>query len=245
MIRDIKKKMVILSRRMPFSNDVKAFMNHMEKKEWVYRNLKMEGSQLTPEQTENLLTGQYVLAASVWEHLMVQRLEKILASMYDFISRRVDIDLKLINTFHNLLSADNADLSDGYRKKSMVITEYDYIPLIPAEIPSAMKKLQMIIDKKNKITGDSVECFDAAAEIHNEILRILPYGGDDKILARVLMTYFLMERGYPAVIFDMSEEEYNNAVFKGLRDADYSKIREAMLKAVLERTDLMMQLTDY
>jgi Fic family protein len=245
MIRDIKKKMVILSRRMPFSNDVKAFMNHLEKKEWVYRNLKMEGSRLTPEQTENLLTGQYVLAASVWEHLMVQRLEKILASMYDFISRRVDIDLKLINTFHNLLSADNADLSDGYRKKSMVITEYDYIPLIPAEIPSAMKKLQMIIDKKNKITGDSVECFDAAAEIHNEILRILPYGGDDKILARVLMTYFLMERGYPAVIFDMSEEEYNNAVFKGLRDADYSKIREAMLKAVLERTDLMMQLTDY
>ena len=245
MIREIKKKMVILSRRMPFSNDVKAFMNHLEKKEWVYRNLKMEGSRLTPEQTENLLTGQYVLAASVWEHLMVQRLEKILASMYDFISRRVDIDLKLINTFHNLLSADNADLSDGYRKKSMVITEYDYIPLIPAEIPSAMKKLQMIIDKKNKITGDSVECFDAAAEIHNEILRILPYGGDDKILARVLMTYFLMERGYPAVIFDMSEEEYNNAVFKGLRDADYSKIREAMLKAVLERTDLMMQLTDY
>lgn len=245
MIRDIKKKMVILSRRMPFSNDVKAFMNHLEKKEWVYRNLKMEGSRLTPEQTENLLTGQYVLAASVWEHLMVQRLEKILASMYDFISRRVDIDLKLINTFHNLLSADNADLSDGYRKKSLVITEYDYIPLIPAEIPSAMKKLQMIIDKKNKITGDSVECFDAAAEIHNEILRILPYGGDDKILARVLMTYFLMERGYPAVIFDMSEEEYNNAVFKGLRDADYSKIREAMLKAVLERTDLMMQLTDY
>lgn len=245
MIRDIKKKMVILSRRMPFSNDVKAFMNHLEKKEWVYRNLRMEGSRLTPEQIENLLAGQYVLGASVWEHLMVQRLEKLIFSMYDFISRRVDIDLKLINTFHNLLSADNADLNDGYRKKSMVITEYDYIPLIPAEIPSAMKKLQMIIDKKNKITGDSVECFDAAAEIHNEILRILPYGGDDKILARVLMTYFLMERGYPAVIFDMSEEEYNNAVFKGLRDADYSKIREAMLKAVLERTDLMMQLTAY
>lgn len=245
MIRDIKKKMVILSRRMPFSNDVKAFMNHLEKKEWVYRNLRMEGSRLTPEQIENLLAGQYVLGASVWEHLMVQRLEKLIFSMYDFISRRVDIDLKLINTFHNLLSADNADLNDGYRKKSMVITEYDYIPLIPAEIPSAMKKLQMIIDRKNKITGDSVECFDAAAEIHNEILRILPYGGDDKILARVLMTYFLMERGYPAVIFDMSEEEYNNAVFKGLRDADCSPMREAMLKAVLERTDLMMQLTAY
>lgn len=46
-----------------FSSDVKSFMNHLEKKEWVYRNLKMEGSQLTPEQTENLLTGQYVLAS--------------------------------------------------------------------------------------------------------------------------------------------------------------------------------------
>ena len=245
MIRDIKKKMVILSRRMPFSNDVKAFMNHLEKKEWVYRNLRMEGSRLTPEQIENLLAGQYVLGASVWEHLMVQRLEKILASMYDFISRRVDIDLKLINTFHNLLSADNADLSDGYRKKGMVITEYDYIPAIPAEIPSAMKNLQMIINKKNKITGDSVECFNAAAEIHNEILKIFPYGNEDKILARVLMTYFLMERGYPAVTFAMSEEEYNRAVLRGLKDADCSPMREAMLKAVLERTDLMMQLTAY
>ena len=66
MIRDIKKKMVILSRRMPFSSDVKSFMNHLEKKEWVYRNLRMEGSRLTPEQIENLLAGQYVLGASVW-----------------------------------------------------------------------------------------------------------------------------------------------------------------------------------
>ena len=54
-----------------------------------------------------------------------------------------------------------------------------------------------------------------------------------------------MERGYPAVTFAMSEEEYNRAVIRGLKDADCSPMREAMLKAVLERTDLMMQLTDY
>lgn len=68
---------------------------------------------------------------------------------------------------------------------------------------------------------------------------------EDKILARVLMTYFLMERGYPAVTFAMSEEEYNRAVLRGLKDADCSPMREAMLKAVLERTDFMMQLTAY
>ena len=35
MIRDIRKKMVILSGRMPFSPQVREFAAHIEKKDWI------------------------------------------------------------------------------------------------------------------------------------------------------------------------------------------------------------------
>ena len=44
MIRDIRKKMVILSGRLPFSPEVKALAEQKERKDWVFRNLRLNGS---------------------------------------------------------------------------------------------------------------------------------------------------------------------------------------------------------
>lgn len=245
MIRDIRKKMVILTGRMPFSPEVKTFASHVEKKDWIYRNMRLEGSSVSQEQLENLMDGQYLLGASVWEHLMTEKLERVLNKMYEFLSRGVDIDLKLINTFHNIIAGTNLDLGKGYRKRSVVITEYDYVPAMPAEIPQKMENLQAFIDEKSEIPKSSEECFMAAAEIHNRIISVYPYGDDDKILARVVMAYFLMIKGYPAVAADMDEEQYNTLVFGSLKTGDCKGLTDSMLKAVLERTDLMIQLTAY
>ncbi len=245
MIREIKKKMVILSGRKPFSPAVKEFIASNEKKDWVYRNMRLEGSALRPEQVENLLRGEYVLGASVFEHLIAERLENLLVKMKDFLSRGADIDLKLINTFHNIISGTADDLGKGYRKRSISINEYNYTPVIPAEIAVKMAGLQNIVNDKIKIHPGSEENFQAAAEIHNEILKIFPYGEDDKILARVVMTYFIMSKGYPAAIPDMSESEYNEIVFDGLKCGDCKGLKEMLMKAVIDRTDFMIQLTAY
>ena len=140
MIRDIRKKMVILSGRMPFSPQVREFAAHIEKKDWIYRNLKLNGSALREEEVEDLINGSYVLGASVGEHLTAERLEKALGKMRDSVSRGTDMDLKLINTFHNIIAGTGLDTGKGYRKRSLVITEYDYTPAIPSDIPEEMQK---------------------------------------------------------------------------------------------------------
>ncbi len=245
MIRDIRKKMVILSGRLPFSPEVKALAEQKERKDWVFRNLRLNGSRLSEEEADGLVRGDYVLGASVWEHITAERLIKVLGKMYDSVSRGVDMDLKLINTFHNIIAGTGFDTGKGYRKRSVVITEYDYVPALPSEIPEEMRSLQLIIDEKSEIAGSSSDCFAAAAEIHNRILSVVPYGDEDKILARIAAAYFLMTKGYPAVVCDMTEREYGEAAEQSIKTGECETFRDSLMKAVLERTDLMIKLTAY
>lgn len=245
MIRDIKKKMVILSGRMPFSTDVKDFITQIEKKEWVYRNMKLEGSALTQEQADSLIKGQYVLGASVWEHIMTERLTKVLSKMHDMNSRGTDMDLKLINSFHNIIAGVNKTLKDGYRKRSAVITEFEYIPVLPAEIPQKMEELSLFISRSSRAPAGSAECFERAVQIHNKIISILPFGDEDKLLARIAAAYFLMTKGYPAIVADVGEGEYNGMVYDSLKSGENTALSSAVLKALRQRFDLMIQLTAY
>lgn len=245
MIRDIRKKTVILSGRLPFSDEVKEFAAAAEKKDWIYRNLKLEGSGLGAEEAEGLINGQYVLGASVWEHVMAERLEKVLHKMNDAVSRGLEMDLKLLNTFHNIIAGTAFDTGKGYRKRSVILGWCDHSPSAPTEIFAEMIRLQALIDDKSSIPGSSGECFLAAAQIHNEILRIFPYGDEDRILARSASAYFLMTKGYPAVAPDMKENEYNDLAAYGIKNIKHEGLKNSLLRAVLERTELMIRLTAY
>lgn len=59
MIREIRKKLVVLSNRSPFPRAVQDYIDHMEKLDWVYMNLRLDGSPLSRE-------GQSRLWAVKW-----------------------------------------------------------------------------------------------------------------------------------------------------------------------------------
>ena len=73
----------------------------------------------------------------------------------------------------------------------------------------------------------------------------MPYGERDGLLARAMMSYFLMEKGYPAVVPNMKEEEYNSLALTMLKTAELQGLKELVKKEVLEHFDLMIQLTAY
>lgn len=244
-LREIKKKMLILSGRKPYAAGVRDFAAHVEKKDWLQRNLRLEGSSVTPEQVESLLDGGLLPGASVWEHLLAQRLENLLGEMHDLISRGIDIDLKLISTFHNMLSGDSAEVGTGYRKRSITIEEYDYVAPLAAELEQEMKRLDARIEEAERLPAGSIDCFEAAARIHDGLLAIFPYGRDDKLLARAVTAYYLLGKGYPAVVPDLSEEKYNRLVSRALSAGDHGGMTDAFLAAVRERTELLLQLTAY
>lgn len=245
MLREIKKKTVILMNRMPFSPEIKEFAAHIEKKDWLYGNLRLEGSALREEQVEAMLRGEYVAHASIGEHVTAQRLTELLESMRGFASRNADLDLKLITNFHNIIAGDAACVGQSYRKRNMILTEYDYTPVIPAEIPAEMQRLQAMMSSALQIPKGSEERFCAAAEIHNRILEIFPYGETDKLLARAALCYYLMASGYPAVVPDMDESDYNGQMVDYLKSGDSKALQDAVMRNILQKTDLMIQLTAY
>ena len=54
-----------------------------------------------------------------------------------------------------------------------------------------------------------------------------------------------MEKGYPAVVPNMKEEEYNSLALTMLKTAEIQGLKELLKKEVLEHFDLMIQLTAY
>ena len=64
MLREIRKKMVILRNRSPFRQDVKDHLEALEHREWIHMFLRLSGSRLTEEEIaeRDVLRREYVNA---------------------------------------------------------------------------------------------------------------------------------------------------------------------------------------
>ena len=47
MIREIRKKIIVLGNRLPFAQHTKDYIDHLERIDWIYMNLALDGSPLT------------------------------------------------------------------------------------------------------------------------------------------------------------------------------------------------------
>ena len=92
MMREIRKKMVILRNRSPFPQEVKAYLNDLEYREWISMNMRLSGSSLSMEQIDTILRGGCIMEATVSDHLMLDRLEEL----RQFIYRLTDLGAPLV-----------------------------------------------------------------------------------------------------------------------------------------------------
>lgn len=136
MIREIRKKLIVLSNRSPFPAAVKEYIDHLEKLDWIYMNLRLDGSPLSREEVEKILGGEMVINGRIMDHVLVERLGEIRRELYDLMQRRLDIGPELIR---NITAKTGADTIE-FRKTTPQLVEYEYTPVLPAEIPGAMSE---------------------------------------------------------------------------------------------------------
>lgn len=243
MIREIRKKMLILSNRAPFDEDIRAYIRDIEKNEWLYNNMRLEGSALTKEQLAVISKGEFVLSVPVEEHLLADRLLKSLERLWNFVDMKRDLDLSILDEINAIICGRKEKMA--YRKRNGVVPELDYIPPIPAEIPGRMNNFGAMLAKASYADGGHDECFEYAARIHNEIIRIFPFGLKDKLTARAAAAFYLMTKGYPAISPSMREEEYNKMAAEYLQNGDCKPYARVLKEEVLRRMELMIRLTAY
>ena len=239
MIREIRKKMVLINNRRPFKKEVREYLRDLELTEWVFMNLHLSGSGLEKDHVQQILDGGWVLNASVEEHVMIDRLRELYRLIDRYLDMKTTLSLQVIDEMHRSLMG--AGEAFQYRKNNPVLLEYGYNPVIPTEIPAAMEELSRMIQKDEPVSTPFLQ----AAQIHNRFLAIYPYKEGNEYLARAAMYYFLAEKGYPMAAITMTEQEYNNSVIMYLKKGESGILCHALMQAVYRRLELMIQITGY
>ena len=237
MIREIRKKLVVLSNRSPFPAAVKEYIDHLEKLDWIYMNLRLDGSPLSREEVEKILGGEMVINGRIMDHVLVERLGELRRELYDLMQRRLDIGPQLIR---NIAAKTGVDTTE-FRKTTPQLVEYEYTPVLPAEIPGTMSEFLAFAGHRDEFENP----FEKAAGLHNRLLAIYPFKEGNQIAARALMEYYLLREGFPMAYLDMSESEYNGAFCDYCRSGSSKSLADLLTKAVLDRLELMIQLTGY
>lgn len=58
---------------------------------------------------------------------------------------------------------------------------------------------------------------EKAAYLHNKIIEIYPYKTDSEAIARIAAQYHLIQNGFPPILWNISEQEYYDAIRLYLR----------------------------
>lgn len=249
MIREIRKKMVVLGNRAPFSQKTKEYINYLERVDWVEMNLRLSGSSLRREQVEGILDGEMAMNSSVEEHMRISLLDELRNEIYRLDERNLSISERLVMHLASVISG--REISE-YRKSTPVLMELSYTPVMPGEISDKMKKLIMFAGRED----DCMNHFRKAAEIHNRMMMIMPFGDYNREISLAVMEYYLVSRGFPMACVDVSEQEYNrrlcdyyaaaSAAAKGTGNLPlYDAAEHDLTVSVLRRLELMIQLTEY
>ncbi len=237
MIREIRKKMVVLSNRSPFPAAVREYIDHLERLDWIHMNLKLDGSPLSRSETEKIMGGEMVMNGRIMDHVLIERLDCLRNELYDLLQRDIDVSKEFFRFTAPILGAG----WDEFRKTIPTLVEYGYTPLLPAEIPAAMGDFLTFARREEEFENP----FEKAARLHNSFLAIYPYKEGNQIMARALMEYYLLRRGFPMVPVDVAEGRYNGMLAEFCRTKNSEPLAELLTKAVYDRLELMIQLTGY
>lgn len=241
MLRTIKKRIIMLGNRVPFDPEKQKYFEEVEKLEWIYNNLLVEGSCLTKSQINDVMDGIMPQNIAIEEPIMVEALRSTFDEMYFLAEKGIKPCLEMLGYYNHLITGQDKNVD--YRKTTEMIHHWDCVAIHPAEIPEKVEELESLFEESVVIDAMTEACFEMAEKIHNKIIEIMPYGERDGLLARVMSTYFLMEKGYPAAAPNMKEQDYNEAVTKMLKTGELQGLGEFYKKAILEHLELMIQLT--
>ena len=194
-------------------------MNRDEKRiQWVLMNLRLSGRAMDMEQAARIAGGEYVLEASLEEHLLVTNLLEALTEMERVLGIEEELCVRTLQRFYSVFSGGEEGV---FRKRTPILTHLSYNPVLPQEIEGELSKLFRGLHAHPVVNG-----LEAAVFVHNELIRIYPFDRYNELIARAAMEYELLYCGLDLYPLTLSESEYNSALADYVRFGRESRILE-------------------
>lgn len=186
--------------------------------EWVTMNMRLSGSLMNEEKAARIAGGEYVLDATLEEHLMVTRLMDVLPLMESLLDLQEELSVQTLDKFYQKISGGE---EGEYRRSTPVLFHLSYNPVLPPEIEGELQKLLHRLHD-----GRLQDPLARAVHVHNHLIRIYPYDQYSEVIARAAMEYELLYSGQTMVSLTLTEREYNGALAEFLKKGTETVIYE-------------------
>ncbi len=236
MYREIKKKKLILENRKPFSREAEGLIADLNKLQWAYSSLALDGCNLSKVVVEGLLNGEFFEGISIGDHLKVSNYGNAINLVYKMASEGAGPDKARLLKILELLSGSSDVL---YRQSNPVLRMIDYNPPHFKDV----EKLMDLLLQKYKEEKTEKNPVMVAASLHNRIIEIYPYEENSEAMARMAANFHLMSEKLPPAAWNMSEQEYYDAIAAYLKNEDIGPIYNMLERSVFNNMEVMLQLT--
>jgi len=206
--------------------------------DWNYHSSHIEGNQLTYGETKALiLFGQTAQAKPLKDHLEMTGHDEAVKYIEEIISQERTLSESFIRELHVLLLKKpyevDAITPDGKpTKRTISIGKYKTVPnhvktqtdeifyfATPEETPAKMDDLMQWYHEN--LHNEALHPVLFATEFHYRFIRIHPFDDGNGRIARMLMNFILMQKGYPPAII---KTEDKNDYYTALQQADSGQL---------------------
>jgi len=200
LIPEIEKEMKKYKRSLKIHYTVIEELEKQEEANFIYSSLTLEGNPLTLPDTQKLILKDIVPEKYKLKDVQeVINYKKAIDLMISNAKRKVELDLKLILTYHRLAMSHIRDAGE-IRKENVIIKGNPNFKtsdwqLINLRLNELMKRYEEFDSQDRNIK----EIVDFAAFFHNEFQRIHPFIDGNSRTSRLLMLHILRRYNLPVL----------------------------------------------
>jgi Fic family protein len=236
MYREIKKKKLILENRKPYRKEVSQFLDELNRLDWIYSSMRLDGSNLSRPSVERILKGDFLIDVSVKDHSVISNYKNVIDRIYSMAEMDFYLNEKYMFKLYQILTNEK---EIDYRKCNPVLRMIAYNPPHFKEIDEQMELLFHWLHSSASQTNP----IEKAAYLHNKIIEIYPYETESEAMARIAAQYHLIQNGLPPILWNISEQEYYDAIRLYLKKEEIQPIYDVLERGVFNKLEIMMQLT--
>ncbi len=236
MYREIKKKKLILDNRKPYKREAMWLIDEIRRIDWIYSSMKLDGSPLTKEAVERIYKGNFLTDISVKDHALISNYNEAISLAFEMADMGYYLSEKYM---FRLLGILTGETEAEYRSNNPVLRMIGYNPPHFKEVDQQMEMLFLWLHSGEYQTNP----IEKAAYLHNKIIEIYPYQIASEAMARMAAQYHLISNGLPPVLWNISEQEYYDALRLYLKNEDIKPIYDVLERSVFNKLEVMMQLT--
>lgn len=202
--------------------------------DWNYHSSHIEGNQLTYGETKALiLFGHTAQAKPLKDHLEMTGHDEAIKQIEEVIRQERPLTESFIRELHTLILKEPyerpAQTADGIPTvRRIAVGEYKTSPnhvltrtgemfYFASPEETAAKMAELMAWYNENVNKEGINAVLFATEFHYRFIRIHPFDDGNGRLARLLMNFILMLKGYPPAIIKTEDKD---AYYNALQQAD-------------------------